>query len=187
MSYNPYAPPEVAVEAAPGADATAPLFFPVTPFKLGVMSVCTLGLYQVYWFYMNWRLVRMRDRSTLWPVPRALFGVFFCYALFARIGRDGAARSIAGAPAMGWLAALWIVLTIAWRLPDPAWLVAMFSFVALLPVQAYANRVNAAAAPRHEPNRGFTALNWVAIVAGGSLWLLAIVGMFASAGAALDH
>src|SRR6266571_6685632 len=29
-------------------------FFVVSPAKLAIMSVATLGLYQIYWFYRNW-------------------------------------------------------------------------------------------------------------------------------------
>lgn len=30
-----------------------PVFFPVSLWKLALMSVCTVGLYQIHWFYWN--------------------------------------------------------------------------------------------------------------------------------------
>jgi hypothetical protein len=177
MSYNPYASPTSPVDAITTDRAGAPVFFPVSTFKLVVMSVCTLGLYEVYWFYMNWRIVRQRDRSSIWPVPRAIFGVFFCFSLFDRIRREGVARSVGDAPAMGPLAACWIVLTMLWKLPDPYSMVSLFAVVALIPVQRHANLINAKASPGLAENRRFSALNWVGIVLGGLLLLAAIVGM----------
>jgi hypothetical protein len=73
----------------------------------------------------------------------------------------------------------WIFTTIFWRLPDPFWLVSLFSFAFLLSVQAYANQINLAKAPAHDPNSGFTAWNWVGVAIGSIVFLPAIVGMFA--------
>ncbi len=179
MSSNPYAPPTAEVDASIPDRATLPPFFAVSTLKLAVMSLCTLGLYEVYWFYMNWRAVKRRDRSDIWPVPRAIFGFFFCFAMFDRMRRDGAAHAVGGAPAMGPLTALWIIVSLCWKLPDPYWLVSMLAFVALLPVQDFVNRVNAQAAPGHDANRRFSALNWVGIVLGGAFLVLAIIGTLA--------
>jgi hypothetical protein len=78
----------------------------------------------------------------------------------------------------GPLAAGWIITSLLWRLPDPYWLVSMLPFLFMLPVQALANRINATVAPRHDPNRRFTAWNWVGVVFGVIFMILIIVGMF---------
>jgi hypothetical protein len=54
----------------------------------------------------------------------------------------------------------------------------MASFVATLPVQYHVNRLNALASPAHNRNSRFTGWNWVALVVGGGLMLLAIAGEF---------
>jgi hypothetical protein len=39
------------------------MFFPVSLFKLTVMSLFTLGLYEIYWFYRNWQLIKAMNPS----------------------------------------------------------------------------------------------------------------------------
>ena len=177
MQENPYAPPNAIVQdvgdPAPLEDAP---WFPVSVTKLLVMSLCTLTLYQIYWFYENWRRVKRRENLSIIPAARAIFGVFFCYQLFAKIrdfdGRgNSSSRLAAGALATGWIGA-----TVLWRLPDPYWWIAMSAILFMLPVQAQANAHNAAVNPAHKSNTRFSALNWVAVVVGGLFLLAAVLG-----------
>ena len=176
MSTNPYAPPLAPVEDSPGA-GTPPMFFAAAPWKVALMCLCTLGLYQLYWFYENWRLVRQRDRSGILPVPRAIFGFFYCYSMFKRIRDDGKAQGLPQPPGAGMLATLWIVSSIAWRLPGAWALAGVASWFALLPMQAYANRINAKAAPGARLSARLTWLNWVAVVLGGAFFALVVLAL----------
>ncbi len=94
--------------------------------------------------------------------------------------REGTARSLGNAPAMGPLTTLWIVVTLAWRLPDPYWLVSHPAVVALVPVQVYVNRINAKDAPNHEVNNRFSALNWLGVAGDGLILILSIAGTLLS-------
>jgi hypothetical protein len=64
MEENLYAPPKAVVADAGwiknGKDVC---FFAVSPLKLVVLSVCTLGFYQVYWFYKHWVLTPDHDKN----------------------------------------------------------------------------------------------------------------------------
>ena len=177
MSHNPYAPPTAEVDDGGGARG-APLFFAVSPLKLLVMSTVTFGLYEVYWCYRNWALVRLRERSNIMPVMRAIFAMFFVYALFRRVREAGLeAQPKAPLPA-GLLATAWIVLTLCARMPDPYWLVAMLSPLALLPVQRQVASIHAAAVPDAPLNDRFSVLNWVAVAFGVLLLAVALLGTF---------
>lgn len=180
MSDNLYAPPASSLTGIRPADiaSSTPPLFAVSLVKLVVLSICTLGFYEIYWFYRNWHLFKARSEPKILPVWRALFGVLFCYPCFRRIRDTGLEHGITPVPAAGALAAGWILVSITWKLPDPYWLVSMFAVVFLVPIQAYANRVNAAVAPDHDPNSRFSAWNWVTCVFGGLLLALAIVGTF---------
>jgi len=180
MNDNPYAPPTAVVADVvdPAESSTSAPFFAVSLFKLAVMSLCTAGFYEVYWFYKNWQLVREREQSNIWPVWRALFGVIFCYACFSRIRKHGQSIGLAQSLHAGILAIAWIATTISWRLPDPYWLLTYFSVAFLLPVQAYVNALNKIAAPEHDPNSKFTGWNWVAIAVGGIILALGTLGAF---------
>ncbi len=181
MSINPYAPPTAVVAdvllSNPERRTISP-FFAVSLSKLTVMSLCTFGFYQLFWFYQHWRHIRNREGSRLLPALRAIFCLLFCYACFARI-RDHPSDE---PPSSGRLSAL--TLTVAWtvtsllsRLPAPFLLVGFAAVVFLLPVQARANRINAEVAPAHDPNTSFGVLNWITIVVGGSLFVLGVIGL----------
>jgi hypothetical protein len=178
METNPYAPPNsVVADVSVVAPEGIPLFFPVSVFKLLVLLFCTLGMYEYYWFYMNWKLVRDRTHEDISPFWRSFFGIFFCYQLFDRIRKDGSELTASRLPA-GPLATAWIIATMLWRLSGAYWFVTFLAFFALVPVQASVNAVNQIASPDHDPNARFTAWNWVAVILGGPFFLLALYGTF---------
>ena len=154
-----------------------PIYFPVSPVKLSILSICTFGLYEIYWFYKNWRLIKEREHKKIMPFWRALFALFFCFSLFQRIGRS--AKEIDLPPiSTGGLAAGWIIVSLLWKLPDPYWLVSFLAFFFLLPVQQTVNKINAQYAPGHDQNNRFGVWNIVVVVAGGIFFILAIIGSF---------
>ena len=87
--HNPYQAPSAPVMDAPAQDLAQ--FYVVGRAKFLVMMIGTLGLYGYYWFYKNWALFNRRHGRGYWPVPRAIFSVFFTHSLFAEV--DHAIRS----------------------------------------------------------------------------------------------
>jgi hypothetical protein len=179
MSRNPYAPPSAHVE---DVDTTKDqdrhvAYFPVSPLKLVVLSVLTLNMYLIYWFYKNWVLIKARERSNILPVMRGIFILFYCYSCYRRMSEQGVSNGLPRLPA-GALATVWIASTLVSSLPDPYWLLTLFSAPVMIPVQRHVNRLNAILAPGHAPNDRFTAWNWVGIILGGFFVLLVLVGLF---------
>jgi hypothetical protein len=177
MSTNPYAPPLANVLNVPEPEGSSARFFAVAPWKLVLMCLVTLGLYQLYWFYQHWVLVRRYDRSTILPVPRAIFGLFYCYSLFSRIRKEGELLGLSEPPAAGLLATVWIIASIAWRLPGALALLGVVSWFTMIPIQTYANRINAKEAPDSDRNARLTWLNWVGLVLGGAFFGFVVVGL----------
>lgn len=179
MELNPYAPPVASLEGAPAMAAereeSVPLFFPVSLTKLVLLHFASFGLYQLVWFYESWKLVRNRGEDVS-PGWRTFFTVLFCYSLFQRMGDEARGRGLK--LAAGPLAAVWIVLTLASRLPDPGWVITFLSFLPLLAVQSTVNRLNQLAAPGHDPNSRFGVGAIVTMVIGFPLLLLFIAGLF---------
>jgi hypothetical protein len=85
-------------------------FFRVSVLKLIVLSVCTGGLYQLYWFFKNWQLESERRGGGRYVAPavHVIFAYFLCYRLFrsvARLADDvGVRRMSAGLLAIAWVA-----------------------------------------------------------------------------------
>ena len=180
MSDNPYATPSAFASADVPFDAVIaqPPFFAVSITKLVVMSICTFGMYELYWFYQNWKRVKQREGTNIVPWARAFFGIFFCYALFEHVrdfdSEGGEHADLAAGP----LAAGWIITTLLSRLPDPYWLVSLAAVVFVVPVQLQMNEINATMVPTHDPNARFSAANWVGAVLGAILCVLGVAGTF---------
>jgi hypothetical protein len=176
MSANPYAPPEAPVaDVQPAHTHGEPPFFAVSVTKLVVMSICTLSLYELYWFYRQWKSISARgeDVSPFW---RAFFAVFFCYPCFKKIRQHGERLNLPDTLSAGALATGWIVASLMWRLPDPFWWISMATLLFLIPVQSHVNRINEAEAIDFDRNDRFTGWNWVAIVLGGLMLILSVIG-----------
>jgi hypothetical protein len=152
--------------------------FPVSLLKLAVMSICTFGIYEVYWFYKNWNLIKQRERTDIAPFWRAVFGFFFCYQCFSRVREHAKSLGLHQSVSAGHLATGWIITSALWMLPDPYWLLSALAFIFILPVQALANRINSTITPHHDPNRRFTVWNLVGVVVGAIYLILAIIVTF---------
>src|ERR1051325_8184837 len=120
-----------------------PLFLYVPVARLIWLSILSMGIYEAYWMYRNWRYVKERDQLRIRPFWRGLFSVFFCHSLFRRIYEDTEARAVympVFSPST--LATNWIILILLGnalsRVPVAGVVIlAAFvpSFLCLLPVQ----------------------------------------------------
>ena len=119
-----------------GTAERLPTYYPVSPYKFVILSVLTLGAYQIYWFYKNWAFIRERDHSDIWPWARALFAPLFFDSLSADIKKELEGEHAASGTGL-WLS--YVLLNAAWGLPDPFSYLGVLTFVPLLPS---VNRIN---------------------------------------------
>jgi hypothetical protein len=160
------------------ASDSTPIYFPVSLTKFVVVHFCTVGMYQLYWFYENWKLILERERSDASPFWKTFFMFIYCYTLLEKVRSSAAALKIAHSIPVQILGTGWLLLSTLWLLPDPYGLIALLSIVFLIPVQQAANRVNESLVPGHDRNERFTALNIVAVVIGGLLLVSVVIGAF---------
>ncbi|MDR0278295.1 MAG: hypothetical protein LBJ37_10465 [Paucimonas sp.] len=64
-----------------------PTFYVVSVRKMAIMTICTFGLYLTYWNYRNWAAYKRASGDEVIPFLRALFSIFFLYALLQRVDR----------------------------------------------------------------------------------------------------
>ena len=150
--------------------------FAVSVGKFAVMSLCTFGLYEVYWAYKHWDAMRRREQERLSPFWRAFFAPLWGFSLLPRLQQLTAVYGVPATWSGSGLALAYFLLHIGYRLPDPLWLISLLSFIPLLVVQRSVNELNRAVAPEALRNDSYTGLNVVAIVLGGLIVLLAILG-----------
>ncbi|MCH9022317.1 MAG: DUF4234 domain-containing protein [Planctomycetes bacterium] len=158
----------------------SPIFFPVSPFKLVLMSIVTLGSYEFYWMYKNWKLIQEHSEPNISPFWRSWFPHFYCYSLFKKIREAAEPHKIPAVFNPAALAVGWIILSVSWKLPDPFGLIWFFSVLLLLPVQKTVNQLNAAVSPDHNPNSRFSGLNILAVIVGTLVIGFGVAATFAA-------
>lgn len=105
-------------------------FFETTPLKLVVLSICTGGLYEMYWYYKMWRRAYPKA-GKLGAIVRALFSRLFLYELLKN-------QQVPYAP---WLAIAYFALGFAVQLPT-FWgvVISYLTIVPLVYTQAHLNK-----------------------------------------------
>lgn len=67
------------------AAALAVTFYPVELWRFLILNLVTLGGYQTYHMWMNWRYVRRHDQRIIAPIARAIFYPIWMYSYIRRI------------------------------------------------------------------------------------------------------
>ena len=207
MNSNPYAPPMATVaDVLPATEPEIePPFFAVSIPKFVVMCLCTFTIYEAYWFYRHWKRINERDGTDVWPILRGIFGPLFSYPLFVKI-RDYTPRSgtslsslslnatmVEGdEPHVGWelpavfLSVGCLATNLLFRLPGPYSFLGFLTVACLVPVQVYANKMNALASPSHDRNSRFSVWNGLMVVVGAIWLLLSAVGTYLESAGQLE-
>lgn len=188
MSDDIFAPPEANVETSAAHEQQ---YYVVRPSKFYLLSVLTINLYLVYWFYRNWRLIKERDKDTSWPPMRGLFFVFFTHSLMTDINEalKTAKKDYDWKPMF--IATMVVVLTIlanvldrlaAQNIGSPITDLVGTALVFVVPLFLLQSQraINVVCDdPEGKTNANYTLANWVWMVLGGLVWLLALFGIYA--------
>ncbi len=165
-----FQPPVVAVGEG------VPLYFPVSTTKLVVLSVCTLGLYQLYWFYKHWQQIKQNERSDISPFWRTFFTIFYLRPLLRSIKDTAELYGVEAKFNPLTLTLVFLGLNLCGNVGSAGWIISLFAIVPLIVAQGVANQINEATAPGHDRNDTFTGGNIAAIIIGGLLLALSLFG-----------
>lgn len=191
MEENFYRAPASSLDKVDHVESAAVTdkFYVVAPTKFLALYMATLGYYGIYWFYRNWKQFKQQTGEDMWPVPRAIFSVFFTHQLARYVdytlesqGRsfDWNARLCAT-----WLVVLQITCNVADRMAYKETASPYSDILALLILPALAlahltmqRAINAACGDTDgATNSKLTGANWAWIVAGGIIWALTLLGL----------
>lgn len=179
-----YSAPESELSTAE-TSATQVQLFTSSITKIIVLSVFTLGLYNLYWHFKQWQFQKRYAGHDCIPVLRAIFQLFFTHALFATVAENARIQQIKFSWNNNALATIYILLLVLSNfsdklLPDPVmgFLLSVLITFALLAivcvVQKTINQINGD--PQGSQNAQFTPWNWLAIVLGAAFWALILFG-----------
>ena len=143
--------------------------------KFIILSVLTFGIYEVWWMYKAWKFFKQRDMDDSTPAARAIFWIFFLTPLLEDIKKFAKENNYTKSYPSTKLSIGFFVFTIAARLPDPYWLISIFSFMFLIPAFTAFNhaRINS---PNIESinQSSFSGKQFILIVIGAICWLLVL-------------
>ncbi len=150
-------------------------FFTPSTRKLVIMSLCTVSLYVIYWFYKNWRVIQSAGYKCN-PIRRSiLFSTIFAYSCFKHIKKSMMQNNIDMVFPVGILAILFFLLAISSIYPTYIGIIiSSFMFLPIIPANRVALAVNQARYADFVSDDSFSAWNWFAIMLSGLVIILII-------------
>ena len=181
-----YSTPEADLEVARSNQYA---FFSTSILKLTVLYIVTFGLYPIYWFYKNWASYKEYTGIKLKPALRSIFYIIFTHSLFQKINEKAVNQGIETKWNAYVLATVFVLLTIVSSVLDTisrkTSSIGMADYISfalmfilmwpLITVQRTVNSVNND--PSGEINSSFSFYNYVFILLGVLVWILAVVGL----------
>ena len=151
----------------------------LTKYNFIILYFLTFGLYGSYWQYKTWTFFKQRQNLDIWPIPRAIFAIFFIYSLFEKILAFAKYNEVSKTYSSGGLFALFAVLTYgADKLPEPLFLLSLLAvFAYLQPINVFNLAMINSDDFDAKYLEGFTQKQLILIVCGVIFWLLLILGL----------
>ena len=185
---NPYAAPTLDIEdhepSAAGA-AERSEYYVVALQKFYFLSALTIGFYNLYWFYAQFRGQKLSGMKTN-PALSAIFSLFTAHRLFKRLDRAAMRAGVTSSPRAIKQAGPYVALTILGQvlrvIGEHSQALVAFSLLAFvataLPLGSVQKLVNRMAGdPKGRSNAKLSPLNIVAIAIAATFWLFVIVGL----------
>lgn len=114
-------------------------------WHLVLLSIVTLGIYEIVWFYRNWKHLKAHKSLDIRPGWRTvglfvpIYGIVLAYNQFRDIKDFSMASGIEKSFSPGWVLFGWLLFSALWKLPDPFWFLALLSVWPLAVVQKVLN------------------------------------------------
>lgn len=160
------APPPPA--AGPEQEGETPLYYSISTWQLALLSIFTFGLFELYWFYQNWKILEKRRQDVkINPLLYTLLAKFSCFLLFNDIATQ--AQKSEQEEIKHWPPILLFIIYAGsltlWRAPEPYSYLVYLSPIPLLLAQGPMNQLNRVLTGLPEPGGKMTAKHWGTIAA----------------------
>ncbi|NIJ73243.1 MULTISPECIES: MFS transporter permease [Xanthomonas] len=167
-------------------DPLSTLFAP-SATKSALLCATSFGWYALYWFYRNWRALRLLSgRRWVSPVWRSVFSLLWVFACFRGLERTiGAQRGAL----VGWLgpALAYVCLSLLGAWPSALSLLTLLSWTPVLLVNQRLVRFKQSHGLPRNPAERFNAWTWTWLAIAGPVALLVMVGMVVAIAGVQHH
>jgi hypothetical protein len=146
--------------------------------KFIALSLITFGLYDIWWIYKSWRFIRDQEKSEILPAFRTIFSLFFLISLFKRILKLAKSSDYKFNYPSVILFIGYILTGFLSYLPEPFFIVALVSFVFLIPpFKALKYAIANCDGFKENELRSFNGRQTFILVISGILWTLFFIGI----------
>lgn len=184
MSENVYAAPRANLDEQFHSNVEDH-FYVISTRKMMTLFFLTFGLFQLHWNFQNWLLHKRATGENIWPLPRAIFAIFFTHSLYRKIGgydatgKRGAWDSGSYSSAMVFLMLIEYVLSWAGKSSK---FFDVISILLIIPIALLMKQVqvevNARSGdPAGSSNDNFTVANIIWCAIGVAIWFFAAIGI----------
>ncbi len=165
-------------------------YYVVSNRKFWTLFLITVGMYAIYWFYKHWAMYREKNNENLWPIPRAIFSIFFAHSLAGNIDESIVQKGEKRDWNPGLWASLFVVSSLVSNIAERMSVKEYGSpytdviSIALIPVIGWAlSRIQAAANqacgdPLGKTNNQFTWANFLWLLLGAIWWGFVVLGLY---------
>lgn len=154
-------------------------YYPISVKKFTIMNLCTGGTYLIYWFYKSWIFIQQRDNDTKFiALVLAIFSPITFYPFIKDVNSQLASEKEKPVYFLGILAFFFFIINLSWRLPDPYWVLSVFSFLFVIPVLREINNLNKQFPQIINKNSKFYIKEYLIIIIGSALGILVCLSTF---------
>lgn len=155
---------------------TEPFPYVISIPKLIILSFTTFGLYEIYWFYKQYKSFKAETNWKIIPWLWALFAHLLSYSLFKKV--SFLIKDIDKKRKLEYfgLAIAYLIFGFVARFPEPYSLISLLSFLPLIPLQKAINFYWQKKLGKELKESKFGRWNYSWAIGGSIFLLLALVG-----------
>ena len=152
---------------------------PVWHFVL--LSIVTFGVYEIYWFYRNWKYLKIHKNLDISPGWRTagffvpIYGIVLAYRQLRDIRDFSKEAGIVKTYSPGWILFEWLIFSALWKSPYPFFFFSLLSVWPLAIVQGVLNFYWRKQQPQLMERTKFSGGQITLLVIGGIYWVLVLI------------
>jgi hypothetical protein len=105
-----------------------------TTTRFMILYFATLGTYPLFWMYDQWTFLKNKQNLNISPGARAFFSSLWAGSLAGEVQKYLKKENINISYSPALIGVSYFILSILYKLPDPYWLIALLSFMPILPI-----------------------------------------------------
>ena len=96
------------------------------------LSIISFGIYEVVWFYRNWKYIKEKEGGDISPFWRAFFSIFFITQQFRMMLNYAKKEGYKESFSPGWMTFWWFILALTGRAEGTGFFMSILTFLPLL-------------------------------------------------------